>query len=300
MSGPHAPAHEPLAHEPLPHADAVQTIATVGLQERIARDTFRLVLECPEIAARIEPGQFLMLRLPGRDDPLLGRPFALYDVGSDGTSFSIGYVVIGKMTRLMTELRAGDQVELWGPLGNGFPKPPESNAGPTLMVAGGIGQTPFLAAGREILGAAAYGERGRFEASAHPPELLYGARSAEYVAEVDRFTSRGISVSVATDDGSEGHHGYVTELLERRLHADPRPARVLTCGPEPMMAAVAKLCEAAGVPCWASLESPMACGFGACFSCVVRVKQSDAAEGWDYRRSCLEGPVFRAETLVFD
>lgn len=162
----------------LPHADAVQTTATVESQQRIARNTFRLSLTCPTIAARIEPGQFLMLRLPGRDDPLLGRPFALYDVGEDGVSFSIGYVVIGKMTRLMAELSAGDAVEIWGPLGHGFPEPPAvvagEPAGSTLMVAGGIGQTPFLAAGREILGAAAYGDRGRFTTPAHPPELLYG------------------------------------------------------------------------------------------------------------------------------
>ena len=290
-------------HARLPHDDAVQTTATVLAQERIAEGTFRLVLECPPIAARIEPGQFVMLRLPGRDDPLLGRPFALFDGEEEGAAFSIGYVVIGKMTRLMAELRAGDAVEVWGPLGNGFPPPlplrdPGDPSGPTVMVAGGIGQTPFLAAGREILGAAAYGERGRFPSPDYPPELLYGARSAAYVAGVERFEAAGVSVSVATDDGSAGHRGFVTELLERRFFADPRPSRVLTCGPEPMMAAVARLCEAAGIPCWASLESPMACGFGACFSCVVKVRQADAAEGWDYRRSCLEGPVFRAETLV--
>ncbi|MFH5804910.1 dihydroorotate dehydrogenase electron transfer subunit [Alienimonas sp. DA493] len=284
----------------LPHADAVQTTATVAAQKQIAKGTFRLSLNCPTIAGRIEPGQFLMLRLPGRDDPLLGRPFALYDVADDGASFSIGYVVIGKMTRLMAELTAGETVELWGPLGHGFPEPDASGAGPTLMVAGGIGQTPFLAAGREILGAAAYGDRGRFAPPAHPPELLYGARSAEYVADVPRFEAAGIPVSVATDDGSLGRHGFVTELLAERLAGERKPARVLTCGPEPMMKAVAKLCAAAGVPCWASLESPMACGFGACFSCVVKVRDDRSADGWDYRRSCLEGPVFPAETLTFD
>lgn len=288
----------------LPHADAVQTAATVAEHHEIARDTFRLVLDCPTVAGRIEPGQFLMLRLPGRDDPLLGRPFALYDVADDRRTFSVGYVVVGKMTGLMAGLSAGDAVEIWGPLGHGFPEPlPAGEAdGPTLMVAGGIGQTPFLAAGREILGAAAYGDRGRFDPPEHGPELLYGARSAAFVADVPRFEAAGIPVSVATDDGSLGHHGLVTDLLDRRLDgsAGPRPARVLTCGPEPMMAAVASRCEAAGVPCWASLESPMACGFGACFSCVVRVKQADRPEGWDYRRSCLEGPVFPAESLVFD
>ena len=284
----------------LPHADAVQTAAFVAAQDEIARETFRLVLDCPAVAARIEPGQFVMLRLPGRDDPLLGRPFALYDVGEGGSSFSVGYHVVGKMTRLMASLRAGDTVELWGPLGRGFPEPPAPTAGPVLMVAGGIGQTPFLAAGREMLGAAAYGDRGRFAPAAAPPELLYGARSAAFVADVPRFEAAGIPVAVATDDGSHGRHGFVTDLLKRRLENGPPPARVLTCGPEPMMAAVAAIAADHGVPCWASLESPMACGFGACFSCVVKVRQADAAGGWDYRRSCVEGPVFTAETLVFE
>ena len=288
-----------IAPDALPHSRAVQTAATVAAQVEIARDTFRLALDCPEIAGRIEPGQFVMLRLPNRDDPLLGRPFALYDVAGGGGVFDVGYHVVGRMTRLMAGLRAGDAVELWGPLGRGFPEPPDTAAGSVLMVAGGIGQTPFLAAGREMLGTAGYGNRGRFAPAASPPELLYGARSAAFVAEPGRFEAAGIPVSVATDDGTAGHHGLVTDLLKARLADVPRPSRVLTCGPEPMMAAVAEIAAAAGVPCWASLESPMACGFGACFSCVVKVKQADAPEGWDYRRSCVEGPVFPAEELVF-
>ena len=289
----------------LPHADAVQAVGAVVERVRLATDTFRLRLRCPAIAAAIEPGQFVMLRLPGRDDPLLGRPFALYDVAEDGAAFDVGFVVIGKMTRLMAGLSAGDAVELWGPLGRGFPEPPEPSAGPVVMVAGGIGQTPFLAAGREILGTAGYGERGRFAPPAAPPELLYGARSAGYLAEVARFEAAGIPVTVATDDGSAGHRGFVTDLLERRLAEGPRPSRVYACGPEPMMHAAARLCETHGVPCWLSLESPMACGFGACFSCVVKVREPGApasgeAEEWDYRRSCIEGPVFAAGRLALD
>ena len=150
-----------------------------------------------------------------------------------------------------------------------------------------------------MLGTAAYGDRGRFAPAAAPPELLYGARSAAFVADVPRFEAAGIPVSVATDDGSMGRRGFVTDLLKRRLADDHAPSRILTCGPEPMMAAVADIAAGRGVPCWASLESPMACGFGACFSCVVKVRQADAPAGWDYRRSCVEGPVFSAEELLF-
>lgn len=277
-------------------APSTQWDATLVEQVRMARDTYRIRLRAPELAARILPGQFFMLRPTSDSDPLLGRPFALYDVWhEDGVPAGVdfGYVAIGKMTRAMTNWTVGEQIRLWGPLGNGFPTPP---AGRLLMVAGGIGQTPFLAVGREALGTAHYGQpRRKIETTSDSLQLLYGARGQEYLAGLDDFAHAGINVKIATDDGSAGHHGFVTGLLQEELKSNP-PAAVYCCGPEPMMRAVAALCTAADVPCWLSLESPMACGFGACFSCVVKVKTPD---GWDYRRSCVEGPVFRASDLEF-
>jgi dihydroorotate dehydrogenase electron transfer subunit len=108
----------------------------------------------------------------------------------------------------------------------------------------------------------------------------------------------GLDLQIATDDGSFGHHGFVTELLQNAIQSETPPDKVFCCGPEPMMEAVQKICLKEKVPCWLSLESPMACGFGACFSCVVPVRQSDGS--WDYKRSCVEGPVFPAETLIFE
>jgi len=105
-------------------------------------------------------------------------------------------------------------------------------------------------------------------------------------------------VRLATDDGTRGHHGFVTDLLKQSLDDDDRPDRVYCCGPEPMMHATARICEQAGVDCWLSLESPMACGFGACFSCVTAVKVDDGQ--WDYRRTCVEGPVFEAKGLLLE
>jgi len=275
--------------------DAVETNATVVEQVRMARDTYRLRLHCPELARRIVPGQFFMVRPAEGSDPLLGRPFALYDTYEErgapaGVDF--GYVVIGKLTAAMVRWRPGDTARIWGPLGNGFPLPP---AGRLLLVAGGIGQTPFLAVVREALRLKRYGKPAR-ELTERPERLtlLYGVRSAEYLAGLDDFRHEGLTVRISTDDGSAGHHGYVTELLDEELTSD-LPAAVYCCGPEPMMHAVAERCAKAGVACWLSLESPMACGFGACFSCVVKVRTSD---GWDYRRSCVEGPVFRADELV--
>src|SRR3954452_6215133 len=116
-----------------------RTVENVPLAER----TFRIRLDCPEIAAAIRPGQFLMLRLPGTSDPLLGRPFALYDTALDGTAIDVVYLVVGKMTGLLAQVKSGEPVEVWGPLGSGFPELDGTEH--VVCVAGGIGQTPFLA-----------------------------------------------------------------------------------------------------------------------------------------------------------
>jgi dihydroorotate dehydrogenase electron transfer subunit len=276
---------------------ALQQTVPVVSQRRLARDTYCLRLHAPEIARRIVPGQFFMVRAPGPADPLLGRPFALYDTVLEGdrpTGIEFGYIVVGKLTSLMTTWKAGDPVEIWGPLGNGFPVPAAERL---MLVAGGIGQTPFLAVAREALGLRSYGDPGRTVAR-RPSKLTlaYGARSAEYLGGLDDFALPGLDVRLATDDGSRGHHGFVTDLLAEALAGKGRPDCVYCCGPEPMMHAAARLCEQADVECWLSLESPMACGIGVCFSCVTAVKLEGG--GWDYRRTCVEGPVFRARDLV--
>lgn len=279
---------------------AIQCRATVIEHELMARNTWRLRLHCPEIAGQILPGQFFMIRLPGRTDPLLGRPFALYDIYCDASGqpqgIDFGYVVVGKMTSLFEALRVNDSVEVWGPLGNGFPLPP---SGHLAIVAGGIGQTPFLAVIREALRKRSYGIPPRqLLQSPSRITLCYGVRSCEYLAGLAEFEAEGIDVRIATDDGSQGHHGFVTDLLKELIAGQSPPDAIYCCGPEPMMRAVSKLAIAAAVPCLLSLETPMACGFGACFSCVTKVRQEDGT--WDYRRVCVEGPVFPAEQIVFD
>lgn len=255
----------------------VQISAAVVLNERLARDTYRIRLACPEIAARIRPGQFVMLRLVGTNDPLLGRPFALYDTILEGNrplAIDIVYLVIGRVTGAMSQLEPGDTLNVWGPLGNGFP--PFEPVHHVALVAGGIGQTPFLAYVRELLGR-----------TARRVTLYYGVRSADLAAGVDEFRAAGAEVKLATDDGTAGFHGFVTELLKR----DAAPDRYSGCGPEPMLRALAIIAKQRGVPCDVSLETPMACGLGICFSCVTKVKTGD---GWDFRRVCVDGPVFDA------
>jgi dihydroorotate dehydrogenase electron transfer subunit len=272
----------------------VHAAALVRENVSLARLTFRIRLHAPELARAIRPGQFLMLRLPGHSDPLLGRPFALYDTVLDNhgqpDAVDIVYLVVGKLTGLLAALRPGERVEVWGPLGNGFPDLHDLDH--IALVAGGIGQTPFLAHIRELLGERGYGGRPPRRA-ARRVSLYYGVRTGDLAAGVEEFRQAGATVHLASDDGSLGFRGFVTRLLEQH---EP-PQHLVGCGPEPMLRALANLARRWGVPCHLSLETPMACGVGICFSCVTRVR---TAEGWDYRRVCVDGPIFDAASLAWE
>jgi dihydroorotate dehydrogenase electron transfer subunit len=264
----------------------------------LARGTYLLRLHVPELARAIRPGQFLMLRLATGTDPLLGRPFALYDTFVDEQGRPAGvdivFLVVGKLTGRLAGLRPGDGVEVWGPLGNGFPD--LAGVEHVGLVAGGIGQTPFLAHVRELLGQRGYGGRPA-RATARGVALYYGVRSADLAAGVEDFRAAGAEVHLATDDGSLGYAGFVTALLESHLAGGgDTPRHLVGCGPEPMLRALAALARRRALPCHVSLETPMACGVGICFSCVTLVR---TLEGSDYRRVCVEGPVFDAACLVW-
>ena len=188
---------------------AQQHTATVDAVRLMAKDTWAVKLRQPELAASITPGQFFMVRPASGSDPLLGRPFALYDIYRDDNGnpagIEFGFVVVGKLTSLMTSWKQGDSVQLWGPLGNGFPMPTCERL---ICVAGGIGQTPFLGVAREALGHETYGNAARnLESRPKSVTLCYGVRSKDYVAGLDDFQVPGLSVKVATDDGSHGHSG---------------------------------------------------------------------------------------------
>ncbi len=252
---------------------ALSVCAPILENERLARDTFRVRIAAPEIARRILPGQFVMLRLAGWNDPLIGRPLALFDVALDDsgepTALDVVYLV-----------KAGH-----GPV------PTEH----LIMVAGGIGYTPFLALAKEALHQHFYGFPPRLAPRALHVTFCYGARTADYLVDVEPFTRLGVDVRIATDDGSRGHHGLVTDLLRSVLAEHHGRPRIVCCGPEPMMEAVAEIAREKQVPCQVSLETPMACGIGICFTCVAKVRQRDGT--WDYKRTCVDGPVFDAQAI---
>ena len=279
-------------HAPF-YADSARQMAVEIVENvRLARETFRVRFRSPEIASRILPGQFLMLRLADLNDPLIGRPLAMYDIAGD--CIDVVYLTKGKLTSRLQDFRPGQKLDVWGPLGNGFlPQPTEH----LVMVAGGIGQTPFLALAKECLGRQRFGIPPRKVSVAKRVTFCYGARTADYLAGIEDFERIGVEVRIATDDGTRGRHGLVTDLLRDTLQPpapSPQPSslRIVCCGPEPMMEAVAKIAAEQNVPCEVSLETPMACGIGICFTCVAKIR-TDGGE-WDYKRTCVEGPVFDA------
>lgn len=262
----------------------------------IARDTFRVRIQQPQIAARILPGQFVMIRVPGRSDPLLARPLALYDTvddsGGEPSAIDLVYLVMGNGTRALSRLKPGDSVDLWGPLGNTFPMLERSDR--LMIVAGGIGQTPFLSIIRELMQQRRYGDR-RVVDRPESITFAWGVRSVDYLGGIEDFRQTGIEVQVATDDGSAGHQGYVTDLLVEAIDAQ-QPTVIFGCGPKPMLKTLAQITHQHSIRCWVSLETKMACGYGVCFSCVCPVNE---AEGWDYRRVCIDGPVFPSTSIAW-
>ncbi|WP_437186350.1 dihydroorotate dehydrogenase electron transfer subunit [Planctomicrobium sp. SH668] len=286
----------------MPHAR--QYTASVVSVRELAHHTYAVRIDSAELAKLIIPGQFFMIRPAKGTDPTLGRPFALYDTilneHGEPIAFEFAFHVVGKMTSLMSQWAAGVQVQLWGPLGNGFPMFQGKHL---LCVGGGIGYTPFLAVSREALGLRSYGANATRKHAAEAPRVsfVYGVQTKEMCADLSDFADlTNLSTYLTTDDGSEGRKGFVTEVVKELLAKSgaDRPDGVYCCGPEPMMHAVAAVCHDAGVDCWLSLETPMACGFGACFSCVTKVRDDSSPDGWDYRRTCIEGPIFPAQALV--
>ena len=219
------------------------------------------------------PGQFYMLaaeRHWGGEDgrPHLARAFSVCRVRGERLGFLVD--AIGPGTALLAELEPGDGLWLVGPLGIGFTLPEETVR--PVLVGGGVGLAPLVILAESLR------EAGR------EPLVLAGFRSSAYAAAAELA---GPDVALATDDGSAGHHGLVTELLARELPADPA---VCACGPPAMLESVRSLCSEWAVPAELALEEAMACGFGACFGCVVRTRTG-------YRRICVDGPVLRASDL---
>ncbi len=255
-----------------------QEKAVVQAQVELAPDIYRLTVHSPQIAQAAAPGQFVMIKSSDTSDPLLRRPFSIHNITSGGMLHLL-YKVIGKGTRCLTDLEPGDQTDLIGPLGRGFRYSAQE---PACLIGGGMGIAPLLFLAKSL------------QTVANPRQdhtILLGARNAtELTPLVEDFQQLGYQVLSATDDGSLGHHGFVSELLEQVL---PAVTRVFVCGPHPLMAAIARQCRTGGVACQASLETHMACGLGACLGCTI------FAHDKSYRHVCKHGPVFNADEVLW-
>jgi dihydroorotate dehydrogenase electron transfer subunit len=259
--------------------------ARITDRRELAPNVVLLGFDAPELVKVTIPGQFVMAVPPSGQTA--ATALGIYE--ADGSRASLIFFVVGKRTRELAGLQAGDTLGIVGPLGNGFTIGAQRDV---TIVAGGVGIASVLLPAQAFLSS---GARVR---------LLYGARAAELLVERDRFVKEGCDVSVATDDGSDGHHGYVTDLL-----ADQKQTElILACGPSPMLRSVARVAGEIGVPAQLSLEETFACGVGGCWGCVVPLagtsKQAPrfppAVEGGSdvvYARVCKEGPVFLAEEL---
>jgi dihydroorotate dehydrogenase electron transfer subunit len=260
-----------------------QTVGTVVKNERLQSIYFLLEIDCPPIANCIRPGQFVMLKISEGFHPILRRPFSVYksypedhpDKKQRGR-LSVQYKVVGKGTQKMTEFREGEQVDLIGPLGNGFTLPDPLPSSNILLLGGGVGVVTLYPLG-EVLG-------GR------KLSVFVGGRTKKDLLCIQDFKNLKATLFTATEDGSAGFKGTVTDLFSSHLRKMKNQEKnyLYSCGPIGMLRELAQAIAGKGLIAQASLEARMGCGFGACWGCTVRTRDPQAP----YQRVCKEGPVF--------
>lgn len=230
-------------------------------------------LAAPEIASAAQPGQFVMVGC-GQDN-LLRRPFSAHRVNEDRSELALLFAEVGRGTQWLCRQKEGSTIDILGPLGNGFTINPASHN--LLLVAGGIGIAPLF-----FLADAAI-KQGK------NVTLLMGAATGEQLCP-GSFIHRSINCSAATDDGSAGYCGFITDLLPEYIN---RANQIFACGPSPMYRTMAKMPELKGKPVQVSLEVRMGCGFGVCYGCTVKTKQG-------LKQVCHDGPVFNLSDILWD
>ncbi len=269
--------------------------AEVFAYRRLAEPYHSLTLVAPEVCARAEPGQFVAVRLPDDRSLLLRRPFSIHRVdrrpGWAGTIDGV-FDIRGRGTELLAKARQHAILDVLGPLGRPFRFPKEQTN--CLLVGGGIGAAPLLFLAEELRG------------HGHRVDYILGGRTQEHLLRSIEAKRASLTVTFTTDDGSAGTQGVVTDVLADRVKATN--ARVVyTCGPIPMLRAVAKACHQLKLPCQVAWEEVMACGFGACLVCAVPVRLTSQRgatdvgdDGWGWARCCTEGPVFSSSRIHWE
>lgn len=251
---------------------------------------FRMVLKAPGIASEAVPGQFVHV-LPPSSELMLRRPFSILSTNIEEGNITILFRIIGDGTRLISETVPGDEVDIIGPLGNGFTIDTEK---PALLIGGGIGIPPLVYLAEMMIGR-------KFDPDPDSEKsitVFLGAKDLKTLVCYDDFHAMGIDPVLATEDGSAGMHGLVTDAMDQAAMRLSPETIVYACGPIPMLKATAKWSSDHLFECWVSLENKLGCGIGACLGCSVPVR--DNAGNVSYERVCCDGPAFDAEKVAFD
>jgi len=268
----------------------IDVAARVIANRPLSSDYNVLALDAPAIARDAAPGQFVMLKPGAGHDPLLRRPFSVFeilrDAGGTPSGISILSKHIGPSTGLIYGARVDQTIDCLGPLGRPFTivDPPAEG----WMIAGGVGLAPFATLAQSL------------RARGVTATLFYGARRAAELFYLDFFRALGVELVLTTEDGSLGERGRIVAPLDRRLASLDRasPVMLYACGPEGMLAATAKTAMKHGRACQVSVERIMGCGLGGCYSCVVPMR-SDTG-GFHHVRSCISGPVLAADRIMWE
>ncbi len=244
----------------------------------LGRNLYLMEVESPEISAALQPGQFVHMHLPNMEGHILRRPFSVYDVHPEKGTMEIMYQTVGFGSTHMVNIQPGETVSNIGPVGKGWHAP--ENCKRALLVGGGVGAAPLFMYAKQLV------------ADGVEVDVVLGAQTAEAMVASGRYEEAlGKAPVIATDDGSLGYSGFCTYPTQDLLNQNTYD-HVACCGPEPLMRIVAGMAAQAGVECQVSMERRMACGVGACLSCVV-----DTNDG--KKRCCVDGPVFEADEVVW-
>lgn len=239
---------------------------------------YEMVVSVDDIPGQVRGGQFVHVQIPGMEGHMLRRPFSVYYVDTQASTLGILYQVVGFGSKRFAELKPGEKVQVMGPIGHGWSAP--SGVKNALLTVGGVGAAPLFMHAAELVAAGVN------------VDVVMGAQTKEALVAKQRYHDLlGCEPFIATDDGSYGHAGFVTDVVINRL-ANNQYDYAACCGPAPMMRIVSEKTLAAKVPSFVSLEQHMACGIGACLGCIVSTTEGN-------RRSCVDGPVFDASKVVW-
>ncbi|MGB5157926.1 dihydroorotate dehydrogenase electron transfer subunit [Desulfobacterium sp. N47] len=253
---------------------------------RVSSSYYKIGLNCSEDLSAAMPGQFVMIRLTSGIMPLLRRPFSVHNVKDNKTNgkyIEILYDVVGEFTGRLSEIKAGEWLDIMGPLGKGFVL--NKNYSKIFIVAGGIGVAPMFFLSSYLV------EKQNVDSLSI--KIFLGARTKECVLCRDDFFNYGLEIITATDDGSEGEPCFITNSVETAL-AQSRPEIIFACGPLGMLQSLAGIAQKYEVPCQVSMESLMACGIGACLGCALEGNDKNS-----YLHVCKDGPVFDSRDIKF-